>query len=471
MSQERSETKSVDRRYRRWRLQIFAVTWLAYASFYFVRKSFAVAKVAFDDDATIRFTKEQMGQVDAAYLATYSLGQFLWGPLSDRFGARRVVLLGMGLAILTAVLSGMSTALMMFVVLAVTQGIAQSSGWSPLVKNMSSWFSFRERGTVMGVWCTNFAVGGFVASILAGTAIAIAARWPWAERMGAWRFGFFVPAAVLFGVWVLFFLLQRDKPEDVGLPPIEQYHGEPQQVVEKGDRPSDEPEGSWKIVAEVLQSPVVWMLAIGYFSLKLTRYTFLFWGPKYVNETLGSGASEAAWISALFEIGGPLGVFVSGYLSDRLFQSRRVPIAIISLGLLGAVLYLANQWTLGKVGVGVFFFFAGFFLFGPDAILSGTAAMDFGTKKGAGTAAGFINGIGSIGAVFGGYVPGWIASDTQSASGQAARRWLLHATGAQDDWTMIFYVFMISVLATALLLLPLWKRQPPAAVENNGNNK
>jgi sugar phosphate permease len=34
-----------DRRYERWRLQVFAATWLAYFGFYLTRKSFSVAKV------------------------------------------------------------------------------------------------------------------------------------------------------------------------------------------------------------------------------------------------------------------------------------------------------------------------------------------------------------------------------------------------------------------------------------------
>ena len=34
-----------DRKYDRWRWQIFAITWIAYAGFYLTRKSFAVAKI------------------------------------------------------------------------------------------------------------------------------------------------------------------------------------------------------------------------------------------------------------------------------------------------------------------------------------------------------------------------------------------------------------------------------------------
>ena len=49
----------------------------------------------------------------------------------------------------------------------------------------------------------------------------------------------------------------------------------------------------------------------------------------------------------------------------------------------------------------------GLLLFGPDSIISGTAAIDFGTKQGASTAAGIINGMGSVGAIIGGTIPGF----------------------------------------------------------------
>ena len=56
----------------------------------------------------------------------------------------------------------------------------------------------------------------------------------------------------------------------------------------------------------------------------------------------------------------------------------------------------------------VAFFLIGFFLYGPDSMVSATAAVDFGTKKGAGTAAGFINGFGSFGQVLGVALPGYL---------------------------------------------------------------
>ena len=75
-------------RYERWRWQTFGITWLVYASYYLTRKSFGVAKVAFASDPSVLLSRQQLGLVDSTFLATYAFGQFLFGPLVDRFGPR-----------------------------------------------------------------------------------------------------------------------------------------------------------------------------------------------------------------------------------------------------------------------------------------------------------------------------------------------------------------------------------------------
>ena len=42
-------TPSTIPRYRHWRIQIFAVTWIAYAGFYFTRQAFSVAKLGLEN--------------------------------------------------------------------------------------------------------------------------------------------------------------------------------------------------------------------------------------------------------------------------------------------------------------------------------------------------------------------------------------------------------------------------------------
>ena len=56
----------------------------------------------------------------------------------------------------------------------------------------------------------------------------------------------------------------------------------------------------------------------------------------------------------------------------------------------------------GELGLGLFavaLALLGFSLYGPDALMTGAAAQDIGTRRGATLAAGIINGMGSIGSI------------------------------------------------------------------------
>ena len=92
----------------------------------------------------------------------------------------------------------------------------------------------------------------------------------------------------------------------------------------------------------------------------------------------------------------------------------------------------------------------GFLIYGPDSLVSATAAVDFGTRKGASTASGIINGMGSIGAMLGGYIPGF--KDTLG-------------------WDRIFVLMAGSILIAGFLMLTKWNALPEnAAIENNQIN-
>ena len=148
----------------RWRVQIFAITWLAYAAFYFTRKAFAVAKLGIGDDPSFHLDKMAMANLDAIYLAAYAVGQFTWGILADRFGPRVVVLGGLIISALAALVMGTYATLPIFATCMLIQGLAQSTGWSGLCKNIGSFFPSEQRGRVLGLWSSCYAFGGLVAS-------------------------------------------------------------------------------------------------------------------------------------------------------------------------------------------------------------------------------------------------------------------------------------------------------------------
>jgi OPA family sugar phosphate sensor protein UhpC-like MFS transporter len=434
-----------------WRRLTFVITWLIYACFYFTRQSFGLAKVAFDNDPRIALSRNHFGMIDSAYLTTYMVGQFVFGALGDRFGPRRILLFGMTLSIAAAIASGFSTTILAFVVLAVFQGLAQSTGWSNTVKAMSSWFTSRERGRITGWWCTCYTVGPAAALPFAAWLMDYFGEERSDGQGGVvivpyWQAAFWGPAAVLAVVLLLSWLYLRERPEDVGLPPVIDDNGQKDtidSVSNVAEQVLPAPEDSWSITREVISSPSIWMLSLSYFSVKLTRYAFYFWGPKYIFESIGSDAYTSAMTAAALPIGGLVGVVGSGYVSDKLFQSRRAPVAILSL-LMAAALMVVGLWPIQSLWLmGGFFFLVGVFLFGPDALISATAAVDVGTSRGAATATGFINGVGSFGGILGGYLPGVLTTEA--------------------DWAELFGVFLISLVLSSMALLPLWNTKPSSA--------
>jgi OPA family sugar phosphate sensor protein UhpC-like MFS transporter len=100
------------------------------------------------------------------------------------------------------------------------------------------------------------------------------------------------------------------------------------------------------------------------------------------------------------------------------------------------------------MAVGLGMFIIGFLVFIPDSLVAGAASIDFGTKKGASTASGLVNGLGSIGQIIGVTLPGWAGK----ILGQG-----------QNIWNPIFLWLGIALAVAGFLLLPQWNRLPPTA--------
>jgi sugar phosphate permease len=168
--------------------------------------------------------------------------------------------------------------------------------------------------------------------------------------------------------------------------------------------------------------------------MKLIRYVLLFWLPYFMRRELGYSVDGGIAPNA-FEIGGLLGAITAGFVSDRVFRGRRVEVGVISLVLLaGAMPLWAHMVQLRPRPQHPRLAFVGFCLFGPDTLLSATAAQDLGGPAAAATAAGVINGLGSIGSIV----------------GLALAPWMSEKLG----WTTYFSSLGVGSFVGALILVP-----------------
>ncbi|MCA9641820.1 MAG: MFS transporter, partial [Myxococcales bacterium] len=177
-----------------------------------------------------------------------------------------------------------------------------------------------------------------------------------------------------------------------------------------------------------------WCYGGSYFCIKLIRYSLLFWLPYYLSKKLNYDALTASDVASAFEAGGIGGVIVIGLLSDRVRMTRSALSAISLLGLAGALLLYAGLGTSNVTTNVAVLALVGAMLYGPDSLLSGAAAQDAGGPHAAATAAGFVNGLGSVGAAAQGFVTATVSE--------------------HYGWQKLFWVFVALAVVGAVALVP-----------------
>ncbi len=378
----------------RWQWRIFAGTWITYFSVYFCRQNFGVANAS-TMAGELHFTNTQMGLIASALTISYGFGQFINGQLADRFGARKLLAIGMFTSTLLNFAFGFSSVLWMLVLLWTLNGYFQSMCWPSCVKVMANWFPVHLRGKAMGLMGTSYQFGAAATFFFAAWLV---------DRFG-WRSAFIGPAFVLLAAGLAMILLLRSKPQDAGLPPVHS----PLISATTGQEES-ETLSIAKTVVGVLSNRNLWIVALAFMGLDIIRYGFMNWAIKFLSQTSGDTVFLSSVKNAILPLGGALGAVVAGWLTDRYFHSRRAPVVSAMLLLLGVFTLFYNYVVqAGNTWVILFtLFLIGFMTYGPHVLMVGACPQDFGTRRMAASAAGFIDCMGYMGATVVGVGTGYL---------------------------------------------------------------
>ncbi|TFH41379.1 MAG: MFS transporter, partial [Chrysiogenales bacterium] len=366
--------------YRPWQIKILAATWFAYVGYYFCRKPFYVAKVGIS--GALELGSIDIAHLGTAYLAAYMVGQFSSAFFGRTLGPRLLLLAGMMMSIISTAVFGISNGFWTLFLLIALNGLAQGTGWPGCIGSLASWFRRDRRGSVLGIWSTCYQFGAVAATLLASFLLA---------RAG-WRWSFFGGSLVLLIIWFIVLLLHPNRPEDAGLAPLE---GEDER--ERGNGPEGRSGLGWgrDVIITIL------LMGMVYFCIKFLRYALWSWLPWFLNKNYAMTEANAGYLSTIFDICGFAGVIAGGFVSDRFFKGRRALLSFLMLSMMALSFFM--MYYLGSKNLAAFAVsigFAGFMLFGPDSLLSGVGAIDVGSRSGALSAAGIINGMGSIGPIF-----------------------------------------------------------------------
>ncbi|MBA2538418.1 MAG: MFS transporter [Deltaproteobacteria bacterium] len=391
--------------HRSWRIRVFASTWLAYVGFYFCRKPFSSAKSAIGSE--YGWDATTLGNIWAAYLIAYAIGQFLASWMGTKIGPRKNVLLGMMLSVGVTLAMGITPSVPILMGLVAVNGLAQATGWSGNVGTMAGWFHKTERGRVMGLWSTNFTIGSLGSGLAMAAVLGAGDRdliidIPWLFEIKVvdpdpWRWCFYLGAIVLAVIALQFYINQRNKPEDVGLAPVD----DPVTPADESKlKLEDEPRST--LPGGLSREAWTNLLLVGgfYFFAKFVRYAVWSWSAYFLQENYKLSGAEANAYSIVFDLMGIPGVYFTGWISDRYLNSRRAGISLVMM--LGMTVSCGLLMMFADSGVTIFVVLlgcVGFTLYGPDALLTGAGAMDIGGRRSATFAAAVISGFGSIGPV------------------------------------------------------------------------
>lgn len=289
-----------------WQRKIELLMWLAYASLYLGRVNLAIALPVMRMD--LGWTTVQAGLIGGLFFWVYAVGQLINGHLGDRLPSKGIVLAGLaGTAVLNLLVSFTSSFGWMLVFWGVN-GYFQSMGWGPIVKMTSNWVPQSQRGRVSAFLGTS-TVGGFMLSWLLASRILVI--YP-----GMWRMVFRVPSILLFVVALIWVLLAQNRPEDVGLAPVN-----PQRV--EHNRPQEFDVKQLGAAWDFLWQPGLVVLAIVSALQGMVKDGINLWAPTLLMQSQGLAVSEATTHALWIPPFGFLGVLFAGWLSHRAGGNER----------------------------------------------------------------------------------------------------------------------------------------------------
>ena len=417
----------VERLYPRLRWRIFEAAYLGYATFYLVRNNLGV--VAKEMGAAMHYDKSELGNILAASALAYGLGKFLLGYLSDRSDSRKFIAVGLWLTAGVNFAFGGVANYWVHLGLWTLNGLIQGMGYGPCARSLGHWYSYKERGTIFGVWNTAHNVGGGAVGVIAA---ACAGAWGWPSA-------FFVPGLLATLAAAYLYWRMRDTPQSMGLPAIEEYkQAYPPEAVADG-----EPALRFRemFTRYILRNRMLWLISAANFFVYIARYSMLDWGPTYLKETKGVSLMGGGVSTLVVELAGAAGMLSMGWLSDRFGGRRGRVSAVCMVPLLGAfaglILTPPGMFWLDLCLLGLI----GFLVYVPVMFL-GVMSFDLTSKRAVGMAAGFVGMFGYIGRVVEGKGMGWLAQ--------------------HHGWHPALYAVFACTAAAVVLLAFTWNVRPKA---------
>jgi MFS family permease len=279
------------------------------------------------------------GAVMSAFFLGYVTLQIPAGYLSDRFGGKWVLGLGVLFWSLFTLLTPASAALGISILLACRflMGVAEAVTWPSIYSLYSRWVHPDRRASAVGLMNSGISGGSVIALICT----------PWLISVWSWQGAFYLYGLLgilWFAIWAP---IARSRPtvktdwdaSKAALANTTSVQDEDQAQM------LSQPVYPRLTVRGMLRSRAVWAIAIAHICINWSLYLVLSWFPTFVNRELGADLQLAGFLALAPTVVSLIMAPTAGRLFDRLvargadrLKIRRWMQSIAFLGITGAML-------------------------------------------------------------------------------------------------------------------------------------
>lgn len=393
-----------------WRKKIIITSFFSYILYYFTRKSFIFIIPALSEE--IQLTNSEIGLLSTTLYITYGISKIINSFLADILNPRYFIAIGLlmsGICNTCFVYSKTINILLFFCCL---NGWFQGLGWPAITKQLTHWYNGKERSLWWSICSTAHTIGGALAALICAHLIYIY----------NWHYAIYFPSilSILFSFFVINCIKKAPNILNTSLLNNKKLNKETIFLYFK----------------EILTNKIIILFSITYFFTYLIKTAINDWIILFFIEQKIHTLTEASLCIFCFEIGGFIGILISGILTTTNIQKNKIRILIIYFTILIITVFslyisISQNLLIDMLILTII----GFVIFGPQLII-GLLVSEITHKKNTCTANGFISMWAYVGAAFAGYPLGVII-DT--------------------SWYLFFYVILVCAFISIYLLVIIFK--------------